>query len=180
MALISFEQLKQLLKDAVQDPNFIGANSILQDGLTQSNLFDHVTAIRPGVTTTLQEQHVQDANVTGLVTLNRLDRRIEIAAGDPAPAENLITFDALDLVVPHMVRGWIFGGDLDASEFEVRVRTSATGPWRRIQQRDAFVAGVTTPPVVDQTKVTLTVQVKVAILAAPKILNDIVLLLEHL
>ena len=74
MPLISFEQLKQLLKDAVQDPNFIATNTILQDGVTQTNLFDHVEAIRAATFADLTEQHVTTGNTSGLVTLNRLDR----------------------------------------------------------------------------------------------------------
>jgi hypothetical protein len=180
MPIISWEQMKQLLKDAVDYPGFVGSCSILQDGITQANLHDHIVALRPGVQLALTEQSVQDASVTGLVTLNRLDRQIEIAAGDPAPAENLITFDAIGLVVPHRLVGWDYDGDLDTAEFTVRARWADTDPWRRIQPRDDFAATLSAPPGIDQDQVSLSIQVKVDTLVAPRVLRDLVLFLEHM
>ncbi len=168
-----------IIRDAVVDPDFVRKNTLLQDTPTipstlAADVKARIDALRPGYSFWLGPADVAAGagNIEGMVTVDALNREIDVAAGDPAPNSSFAIFTLMS-PPPLEIQGWLLSSDstILASELEVHYRYTAADSWKKLLQIDDVRVGAGQ-----------TVQFRIFIptpLGAPKTLKRLLIIAEQ-
>lgn len=168
-----------IIRDAVVDPDFVRKNTLLQDSAAipstlAADVKARVDALRPAYPFWLGPADVATGagNVEGMVTVDALNREIDVAAGDPAPNSSFAIFASLS-PPPLEIQGWLLSSDstILPSELEVHYRFTAADSWKKLLQIDDVRVGPGQ-----------TIQFRIFVptpLGAPKILKRLLIIAEQ-
>lgn len=139
--IITFDLVKQLLKDAISDEDFVRKNTVLQDGVTKEELLARVAALKPDYPVFQTFAEVPTSGGTsGQATVDALNREIDFASGaPPVGQETYALFNLMSALPPLRLSGWLFSSDstLLTSEAEVHYRFGTSDSWKKLGQIDS-------------------------------------------
>jgi hypothetical protein len=143
---VTYETIRQILRDAISFPDFVRANTILQDPVTRQEMLDRITAAPREFMITRDYSHKYA--LAGNVTVDNVARMLKVTEGDPTPDANEATFTTYSFGAPFRLLGWSFtaqddGAGVDLFDLECFYRATTdpaasdvTVPWHKLLPED--------------------------------------------